>query len=428
MTIGHKQFQIRRWVATNIPLLRRWKRVIKWRVVVPIRRASIRRKTRKSGLHVDPFQVYWISPRIMKHAIYRQIDGVSNTEVVAGVTKSGNWDKKTVLVQDLTIIRGAKERFTDGKDWEDTDYYRIHLEKITKGEKWRGCTNKEELKEYLRCFDQLYEQIKNSGYKAQNDILDPTFANTSPAENEIAVHLDRDGRYIFCNGAHRLSIALALGIEKIPVKVCLRHTEWHEFCLDILAHAENNDGKVYQPIIHPDLRHIPSAHGEERLGIIRDHLPEHKGTLLDIGANWGYFCHRFEELGFDCYAVEFDPANQYFLKKLNTAESREFKVITKSILDYHAASHFDVVLALNIFHHFLKHEDDHRALVDFLQRMDMSMMIFEPHHTSEPQMIGAYRNYEPDEFVQFVLKYSGFNHSKLIGKAEDERPIYKLWK
>ena len=428
MTIGLKLSHIRRLIATKYPFLQRWKRAIQWRVTTPIRRASIRRKVNKSGFHADPYQIYWISPGVLKHAIYRQIDGVPNTAVVAGVTKGGSWDKQTVLVQDMAIIRGAKERFTDGKDWEETDYYRIHLEKITEGETWRGCKNKNDLDEYFRKYDQLYEQIKTNGYKPQSELLAPEFAGTSPAENEIAVHIDRDGRFIFCNGAHRLGIALALGTEKIPVKVCLRHTEWHEFCLDILAHAENNDGKVYQPIIHPDLRHIPSAHGEERLGIIRDHLPEHKGTLLDIGANWGYFCHRFEELGFDCYAVEFDPANQYFLKKLNTAESREFKVITKSILDYHAASHFDVVLALNIFHHFLKHEDDYHALVDFLQRTEMAMMIFEPHHTSEPQMVNAYRNYEPEEFVQFVLKSSGFNHSKLIGKAEDERPIYKLWK
>ena len=428
MTIGHKQSQIRRWIATNFPLLQRWKRAVEWRVVVPLRRASIRRKTGKSGLHVDPYQVYWISPHVLKHAIYRQIDGVSNTAVVAGVTKSGSWDKQKVLVEDLTIIRGAKERFTDGKDWENTDYYRIHLEKITKGEKWRGCTNQEELNEYFRNFDQLFKQIKNNGYKPQSEILDSQFANTSAAENEIAVHIDRDGRFIFCNGAHRLGIALALGIEEIPVKVCMRHANWQAFCDKILYYAQENSGKIYQPITHPDLQGIPSNHGEERFEIIRNHLPQRKGTLLDIGSNWGYFCHRFEELGFDCYAVEFDIEQRYFLEKLKTAGGRKFKVVAQSILDYREKLRFDVVFALNIFHHFLKHEDDHRALVDFLQRMDMSMMIFEPHLTSEPQMIGAYRNYEPNEFVQFVLKYSGFNHSELLGKAEDGRPIYKLWK
>lgn len=428
MTVGQKRSQIRRWTVTNFPFLRRLKRIIEWRVVVPIRRASIRFQTRKSGLHVDPYQVYWISPHIMKHAIYRQINGVPNTGVVAGVTKGGSWDRQTVPVQDLPIIQGAKERFIDGKEWEDTDYYLVHLEKITKGEIWRGCINKKDLNEYFLQFDQLYERIRNNGYKPQSEILDPEFAGTDAIENEIAVHIDRDGRFIFCNGAHRLGIALALGIDKIPVKVCIRHVKWQSFCLEILNHAKDKSGEVYQPLTHPDLQIIPSHHSDERFEIIHDHLPQSKGELLDIGANWGYFCHRFEKLGFDCYAVEFDPENRYFLEKLKTAEGREFKVIAQSILDYDEKSSFDVVLALNIFHHFLKREDVHRALVDFLQRMDMSMMIFQPHHTSEPQMTEAYRNYEPDEFVQFVSKHSGFKHSELIGKAEDKRPIYKLWK
>ncbi|MBN2295014.1 MAG: methyltransferase domain-containing protein [Pirellulales bacterium] len=399
-----------------------------WRVVVPLRRALIRQKAGKSRLHAEPYQVYWISPRIIKNAIYRQIDGVLNTEIVAGLTKSGNWDKQTTLVQDLAIIRGAKERFTDGKDWEDTDYYRIHLEEITKGQKWRGCESKSDLEEYFHRFDQLYERIKSDGYKPQCELEDPEFAGTSPAENEIAVHIDRDGRYIFCNGAHRLGIALALGIEKIPVKVCIRHASWQAFCGEILDHARDNGGKVYQPITHPDLRGVPSAHDESRFDIIYGHLPEDKGTLLDIGSNWGYFCHRFEELGFDCYAVESDLENRHFLEKLKTAGERKFKVVPQSILDYRDKLNFDVVLALNIFHHFLKREEDHRALVDFLKRMDMSMMIFEPHDPSEPQMVGAYRNYEPDEFVQFVMKHSGLNHSKKIGECEDGRLIYKLWK
>jgi len=302
------------------------------------------------------------------------------------------------------------------------------LEKITQGEERRGCTNKEDLDEYCRRFDQLYERIKNNGYKPQSEILDLRFGGTAAPENEIAVHIDRDGRFIFCNGAHRLGIALVLGIENIPVKVCIRHANWQAFCAEIWDYARENGGKVYQPITHPDLQGIPSAHGEDRFAIIRDHLPQRKGTLLDIGANWGYFCHRFEELGFDCYAVESDPGAIYFLEKLKIAQDRKFSVIRESILTYMTGNRFDVVLALNIFHHFLKTKSNYDALIRLLERIHMETMIFEPHHTAEPQMKNAYRNYEPDEFVQFVLEHSELNRSELIGKAEDKRPIYKLWK
>ena len=42
-------------------------------------------------------------------------------------------------------------------------------------------------------------------------------------------------------------------------------------------------------------------------------------------------------------------------------------------------------------------------------------------------MKGAYKNYSPEEFVEFVLKNSCLDEAKLIGE-EDGRPIYKLYK
>ena len=115
------------------------------------------------------------------------------------------------------------------------------------------------------------------------------------------------------------------------------------------------------------------------------------------------------------------------MEKLKIASDCRFKIITTSIFAYDDKHNFDVVLALNIFHHFLKKKEDYHRLINFLQKLDTKTMFFEPHHTSEPQMINAYRNYEPDEFVQFILKHSTLKSSDLIGKAEDERPIYRLW-
>ena len=422
------RLKIRRWIAARFPIIRRYWRLFKWRVIWPIRRMLTRAKSSISGLHVDPYQIYWMSPHAITYAIYRQIEGVPHTALVSGVIKGGTWDKNSLRVKDLEIIRSAKDRFVNGMEWEDTQYYRSHLEDISRGEQWRRCINKEDFDEYFLRFDRLYEQIRRNGYRSQSKILDPEFGYTAAPENEIAVHIDRDGHIIFCNGAHRLAIALALGIENIPVRVCIRHAKWKAFCNEILIYAEKNGGRVYQPLTHPDLQNIPSAHGEKRFEIISNHLPLNKGDLLDIGAHWGYFCHLFEELGFDCYAVESGSQNVYFLEKLRLAQDKNFKVIPQSIFTYREKTQFDVVLALNIFHHFLKRQDDYNALVSFLKRIDMNMMIFEPHHTSESPMIGAYRNYGPDEFVHFVLKHSRLNHSELIGKSEDKRPIYKLWR
>ena len=187
--------------------------------------------------------------------------------------------------------------------------------------------------------------------------------------------------------------------------------------------------RLYQPITHPDLADIPAAHEcEDRLNSIEDNLSAQQGHVLDIGACLGYFCHRFEEKGFDCYAVENHPPTVYFLRRLARAENRRFKIITESILDSSEIknTHFEIVLALNIFHHFLKTKEDYDKLVDLLKNLQMDELFFEPHLPDELQMEGAYKNYSPDEFVKFILENSNLRIADLLGKMKDGRSLYRL--
>ncbi|HQF11634.1 MAG TPA: class I SAM-dependent methyltransferase [Paludibacteraceae bacterium] len=400
-------------------------RQLKWRIILPIRRIKALIRAKKSDLHADPHKVYWIPTDMIKKSIYRQLEGVPNTALAYGTIKGGNWDLDTLPIEKETIFISAKNRFVDGVKWQKTKHYTDTLDRIFYGEMVFGCKNKEDLEIYFKKFDQLYETIKKHGYKTQRELLEGDGKNY--VDDEISVHIDRVGHYIFSNGAHRLSIALILGLKIIPVMVCIRHAEWQSFVNEILAYAKINDGHVYQPFIHPDLKDIPSAHGGKRFEIIKKHLSHNKGTLLDIGSHWGYFCHLFEDLGFDCYAVESAHEHLYFLKKLKIAGYKNFKIIEQSILDFDEINFFNVVLALNIFHHFLKTEEMYHKLISFLNRTNMNMMFFEPHIFEETQMENAYRNYKPDEFVQFILANSCLKHSEIIGKAEDGRVMYKLW-
>ncbi|EKE14795.1 MAG: hypothetical protein ACD_12C00296G0001, partial [uncultured bacterium] len=103
---------------------------------------------------------------------------------------------------------------------------------------------------------------------------------------------------LFCNCAHRLAIAKLLGLEKIPIKIVARHPEWIDFRKKVLSYAKEHKGKIYQPITHPDLSDAPSFHeSDDRFEMIKNNLSMKKGLLLDIGAYWGYFCHRFEDEG-----------------------------------------------------------------------------------------------------------------------------------
>ncbi len=150
--------------------------------------------------------------------------------------------------------------------------------------------------------------------------------------------------------------------------------------------------------------------------------------MLDIGANLGYFCRKFEEEGFDCYAVEVNLYYLYFLKKLKKAENKKFKIIPRSIFNYkkHQQINFDVVLALFIFHHFLKRKNTYLNLIKLLNRLKVKELFFGAHNPKEFKKGSVYKNYTPDQFVNFLINNSCLNKAKCIGKTKTGRYLYKL--
>jgi len=118
----------------------------------------------------------------------------------------------------------------------------------------------------------------------------------------------------------------------------------------------------------------------------------------------------------------------YFLEKLKKAEERNFSVFNKSIfsLDLEKKK-FDIVLALAIFHHFIKEEKTYYDLIHFLKNLRVGEIYFEPPDPAEPQMQNAFRNFNNKEFVEFIINNSCLNHFKQIGFAEDGRRLYKIW-
>jgi hypothetical protein len=55
----------------------------------------------------------------------------------------------------------------------------------------------------------------------------------------------------------------------------------------------------------------------------------------------------------------------------------------------------------------------------------MRELFFEP--ASKEEMEGAYRDYSPSEFVDFIIHVSRLKRAELIGEAADGRNVYRLW-
>lgn len=154
-----------------------------------------------------------------------------------GIIDGGDWDLHLVKFSDEPIYSCLKERFIEGKEWEDTPYYEF-TEEFNEGKEVLNCKTWEEYKEKrLKFFDELYQDMKINGYKRQNN-----------PEDEVQVAVSRDGQVLFIDGHHRLSIAKILKIKEIPVIVNVWHKQYIESVKIIKKNKNVNAHEAFDSI------------------------------------------------------------------------------------------------------------------------------------------------------------------------------------
>jgi len=352
--------------------------------------------------------------------------------------RAGDWDALQHRVAQMRVCRAVQARIAEGAAWSSTEYYRTAVGQIESGRALWGCASRADFDAHCTRVDGLIDSIRRDGYRAAAELPDQGHADTATGQTEVLVNLSRDGLPLFQDGRHRLAIALALGLPSIPVQVFARHAEWQAFREYLLRMAGREDGGassagfLYQRAEHFDLAEIPAAHGcEDRWQAIARHLPERgSGRALDIGCNLGFLCHRLEERGFSAVGVEYLPEVAYAARRIVKAEGRHFGVIEGDVLDEATlragGSAFEVVVALSIFHHFIKTESGYRRLRALLGRLRIGTLFFEPHRPDESQMQGVYANPAPEEFARLIADWAGLKGIEPIYTAGDGRVVFAL--
>lgn len=193
----------------------------------------------------------------------------------------------------------------------------------------------------------------------------------------------------------------------------------------IERYAKRHKGRLYAPIPHPAFAHLPFRHGSERFDMIAPHLKFRNGTVLDIGSLFGYMAHRLEDMGYSVTAVEVAKDHVYFLRQIRDLCGRNFEVIHDSVFNLEKLE-YDIVFALNIFHHFMKTRETFDQLDEFLGRLKCRMIIYQVHNPHERQMAGAYRNMNPDEAVQYLSEKLSLPRITEIGKSRKRRKFLNV--
>ncbi len=140
-------------------------------------------------------------------------------EVPYGARRDGDWDQQRPAFSKLLLYRGTHQRFVEGVDWQDTVYYRQHLDRF-RGDGWSDSDAKALARERCEHIEQVYNTIEQDGYQSQRVI------NGHPL-HEVTVTVGRNGEVLYnCEGRHRLSVAKVLDISEIPVLILVRHEEF----------------------------------------------------------------------------------------------------------------------------------------------------------------------------------------------------------
>lgn len=396
-------------------------RFLLWR-----QRIRQRSRTTMEGA-IDPHRTLWVDPKAIRLACvwgpesYRKFDD-------RGTVLDGPWDRDVQEFESLDVYRAMREHFLDGRPWNETDYYQRVLGQVLGGYHKRGMTSRADVDARCADLDRLYQTIRDEGYKALAAIRPRPFPWTG-YEDEVSVRIGRDGDLLFEDGRHRLAIAKLLGVERIPVKVTVRHRMWFAFVRRVQEYARGHGGRVEYPVSHPDLDDIPARHGHESFELIREQLPRAGGTALDLGCWWGYHCGRLEEQGFRCTGIEPDGERFSFAQRLRRAEGREFELVNASSIDHEplGTDRFDVVLSLDLLDKLARDHDQRDRLAHLLGRLRMQALVLgcEDDASGGAGKVG-HQGHEAASVVDVVLRHSGLSRARLIGTTPGRKHIYLL--
>jgi hypothetical protein len=343
----------------------------------------------------------------------------------------GNWDVENLTsIEDFIIYRSLNDMFIAGKKWKETELYKFIKDQIDSNTfkyTW-GCKNLRDLDNRGLYLINLYESIKEKGMVNHDLCIEKNLVSVAGHLNndDIMIAIDRNGSPLFIqNGSHRLCIAKILGLKQIPVKIYLRHQEWINK-KKIISDRCNLlwGGKSYHELPHPDLYEIEPIWPDTRYEIFKKNTNIGTGTLLDIGSLFGHIPYRAELDGYISTACEIDNNYLEVMKILRSGYDMKYNIIEKSFLDIEAK--YDIIIAFNIFHHFLKNESLFVKLTNFLKKSEFKEMFLQVHKKGEKQMVGAYRDFSPEDFINYIKESTGKKFSIEIGE-EMSRKIYKIY-
>jgi len=203
------------------------------------------------------------------------------------------------------------------------------------------------------------------------DIRDNGFDET---KGHILIRIRDNGVIYVVNGHHRVSILKHLKYNEICVKVKTRNRGFRRFKEEL--HQIYGEMMLYQPVDHPDLSDwsLNQNGYEEVFQLITENVVVQDKTILDIGSCTGDFSYKLTKLGGEVTGIDTDDRVvklAEYQRTYRNADQCNPVFLVKSFESHLPTSRsYDVVLLLNVIHHYLRNsvDDALNRLVDISKK------------------------------------------------------------
>ncbi|MFP7673755.1 hypothetical protein ACG74X_10425 [Marivita sp. S0852] len=140
----------------------------------------------------------------------------------SGMVIDGDWDLNVEPIDDSWKIAACLAHFRDGVSWSDTDVFTRMQAMIAKRGQFDSCRTMDDILTRYAQIDLLFDAIRTDGFRDDTIIK----RGTPRLPEGVFIHIDRHGDPIFgAIGNHRMGIARALGLTRIPAQLGVVHPD-----------------------------------------------------------------------------------------------------------------------------------------------------------------------------------------------------------
>jgi hypothetical protein len=161
----------------------------------------------------------WVDPA----ALTTTLDPL-DWRISSGRVKGGDWDLDAWAI-DESVVQACILRWRDGVPWRDTGAYDHIMAAMARSPEgvFDGCRTLEDVERRHARMDSLFDQVAAEGrLRPRNELPGHQFREMGG----VRVHVGRTGNLIRGgDGAHRLGMALALGLPVMPAMIGCVHLE-----------------------------------------------------------------------------------------------------------------------------------------------------------------------------------------------------------